>query len=247
MAGHPGGGHAVELVDPEGHRLDEPERVAHPHEVPGTVGREERAPWRPGRPAWPGGARPPRARRCRSRRTPVPPCAGRSPPAAPGRCHPGRSRTGPAPRDGRRGDRGDGGPARPRPRSGRRPPAARRRLGRERGAHVEHHLDVGPEEPLGLHGRLRGEPDPLPVVDRGEGHPVVVHAGPEGVYLVPAGVGQGVPGPSGEPVEATQAGHGRRPGPEHQVVGVGQDHLRPRRSRGPGCPAPSPLPGYPPA
>ena len=49
--------------------------------------------------------------------------------------------------------------------------------GRQGGTDVQDHLDVGTDQPLDLHRRFRGHPDRRSVVNRGEGHPVIVHRG----------------------------------------------------------------------
>ena len=238
MPGHPGGGHAVELVDPEGHRLEQPDRVPHPHQVPGPVDREV---------GHRGGQGLEHGRPGFAHREPTDPvaveaqrprCARRSPPASSGSVPPCTmpNRAWPSGRASRPVVVAPG-PGRPRRRPVDGHPQHLGR-GREGGADVEHHLDVGPDQPLGLDGRLRGEPEPVTVVDRGEGHAVVVHAGPERVDLVAAGVGQGVPVPAGETVEATEAGHRRQPRAGASGGRCWPAPPRPRGPRGRRCPAP---------
>ena len=97
--------------------------------------------------------------------------------------------------------------------------------GWQRGADIEHHLDVGTDETLDLHRFLGGQPGGCPVVHRSERHTVVVHLRPQRVDLEPPGVRQGVSGPSSKPVQSAQGCHYLSTGPQHQVVRVGQDNF----------------------
>jgi hypothetical protein len=159
VPGHPGGGHAVELVDPEGDRLDQAHGVAHPHQVPGPVGREMGHGGRQRLEHGRLGAPPRRARRSRSRRSRGPPSVR----ALSAR----RSRVGATLHDAEEGlglrtglelARGGAGPGRPRPPCARRPPAAppgRRAAWRRRRA------------PSGCRPRsVPGPPPPTPGVRR---------------------------------------------------------------------------------
>ena len=76
------------------------------------------------------------------------------------------------------------------------------------------------------HRALRGEPLQRSVVGGAEGHPVVVDLGAQREHLKAAGVGEEVAGPAGEAVQAAERLDHLDPGPQHQVVGVGQDDLR---------------------
>ena len=93
---------------------------------------------------------------------------------------------------------------------------------RQAGANVERHLDVGTDQALDAHRVLRGQPMLGPVVGRGERGSVLVDRGLEGEDLEPAGVGEQVAVPPGEPVEPASLGHQFGAGAQHQVVGVAQ-------------------------
>ncbi len=96
---------------------------------------------------------------------------------------------------------------------------------RQRRADVEHHLDVGPEQLLGRHRRLRGQPVLRAVVDAAERDAVVVDVRSQREHLEPAGVGQRQAVPAGEPADAAEAGDDLGAGAQHEVVRVGQHDL----------------------
>ena len=99
--------------------------------------------------------------------------------------------------------------------------------GRERRAHVEHHLDVGTEELLDGDAPLRREVVTAAVVGGAEGGAVVGDLRLEREDLEATRVGEDVTAPVGEAVETPEIGDEIGPGPQHQVVGVGQHHLDP--------------------
>ena len=216
-----------------------PDRVAHPHQVPGPVGGEVgdrggqrlehgRAglPHRQAADAVAVEVRGPRCARALSSRRPgsVPPWTMPNSAWPSGRAS---SRSVAAP--------GPGGPRAP---CARRPRRSTSGGGRQGGADVEHHLDVGPDQALGLDGRLRGQPDAAcrrrpRRRSRRRRRPRA-----ERVDLVAARVGQGVPGPPGEPVQATEGGHrvGARGGASGGTCWPGPPRRpapRGRRCRGP--------------
>ena len=137
---------------PSGDGLDERRRVADAHQVARAVGGQVRRWSRRAPAASRRASRRPTARRCRSRRSRARRCAGRSPPRSDSSVPPwtmpnsdwssrrwaARARAGPR-RGALDGELDDAGRA------------------RQRRAHVEHHLDVGAEQLLGGHRRLRRE------------------------------------------------------------------------------------------
>ena len=228
VAGQPGRQHAVEHVHSPGHRLDDPDRVAQAHHVVGPVGGQE------GNAGVQGGQHlgPLLPHRQPAHRVAVEAdlhgALGRFGPqllvdaalhdaelalAGSGVGVGEEGAAGPAGPGGRAvGRLGDDGP-----------------LGAGVRAHVKDHGDVGADQGLDLDGPLRGEHAGGAVVDGGEPGPVVVHLRAQREDLVAARVGEHVPGPVGEAVDAAEAGHGLGAGPQHQVIGVGQHHLDAQR------------------
>ena len=81
-----------------------------------------------------------------------------------------------------------------------------RRRGQRR-THVEHHLDVGAEQLLGVHRDLRCEPVRRAVVRAAEGDAVVVDLRLEREHLEAARVGEDGAVPAREPVEPADGAH----------------------------------------
>ena len=98
---------------------------------------------------------------------------------------------------------------------------------RETGADVERHLDVGAQALLEGDRQLGGQAVQGAVVGRTERDPVVVDPGAEREHLESPGVGQQVPVPAGEAMQSANRLDHLDARTQHQVVGVGQDDLRP--------------------
>ena len=223
---------------PEGDRLQHPDRVPHPHQVPGTVG---------GQVGHGGGHGLEHGRAGLAHRQSADAVAvefelGGPPGALLAQrrigARPARSRTGPGPRAWPRGAGGPSGPGPPTPPSGRRPPAGPRSAP----AGVAHtsrtiwmSAPIRPWASTADSGvsRIRST-----VVDRGEGHPVVVDRRAERVDLVAAGVGQGVTVPAGEPVQPARGRRRCRPRAGASGGTCWPARPRPPATRGRRCPAP---------
>ena len=95
----------------------------------------------------------------------------------------------------------------------------------QRRAHVEHHLDVGTQQLLGLDRALRCEPVGGAVVGAAERDAVVVHLRLEREDLESARVGQGQPAPICELPETTEVGDRLGARAQHQVIGVAEHDL----------------------
>ena len=101
--------------------------------------------------------------------------------------------------------------------------------GARRRAHVETHGDVRAEAALDFSSQLGCEPVDLTVVDRAEGHTVVVEpvdGVAKGEDLESAGVREDRPAPAHEAVEPSQRLDRLVARPEVQVVGVREDDRR---------------------
>ena len=92
---------------------------------------------------------------------------------------------------------------------------------------IEAHDEVGPQGLLLRHRPLRAEHVLRAVVDGAEGHPAVVDLCrvAQAEHLVAAAVGEDGPVPLHERVQAAKTPHRVAPGPQRQVVRVGQDDL----------------------
>ena len=95
---------------------------------------------------------------------------------------------------------------------------------------VEHHGDIGPEPGLDVRGALRGQPLPAAVEMRPKPDAVLVDvpAVAEAEHLVAPAVGQDRPVPADEAVQAAGPRHEPGAGTQMQVIGVGEDELRPQ-------------------
>ncbi len=211
--------HTVELVDAERHRLDERGRVAHPHQVARLVGRQL------------GEGRGERGQHLLARLADRQPtdavaveadlhgAAGtlRAQRLAHSPLHDAEQRLVGAHVGGTR-------PVRPgvRPLDGRTDDLGRTR---QRRAHVEHHLDVGPEPLLHVDRDLGREPVRRAVVDALERHPVVVDLRVEREHLEPARIGERQAVPPGEAAEAAEPFDEVGARSQHQVVGVAEHDL----------------------
>ena len=94
---------------------------------------------------------------------------------------------------------------------------------------IENHLYVGAEKGLCGDGVLGREIDEIAVVRGPERHAVVGHLGSEREHLIAAGVGQGQwarRSQTHERGDTAEPCHHICPGPKHEVVRVGQQHLR---------------------
>ena len=99
--------------------------------------------------------------------------------------------------------------------------------GRKRRAFVQHHLDIGAEQALHLDGALRRQLDGRAVDMRLENDAPLVDA-PElrqRHHLVAAGIGEDRLLPMHELVQAAELGDALGAGPQHQVIGVGEDDV----------------------
>ena len=106
--------------------------------------------------------------------------------------------------------------------------------GRQAAADVEGHLNVGPQAFLHPHGDFRGQALKRSVIGGAEGHAVVICPRCQRKDLKSAGIGEQVARPPGETVQAPQRFDHFHPGPQHQVIGVGQDDLRSEQVEIPG-------------
>ncbi len=116
--------------------------------------------------------------------------------------------------------------------------------GRQGRTDVEHHLDVGAQQPLDVGRRLGREVVAAAVVGGAEDGALVADLRLQREDLVSARVGQHVSGPGHEPVQVAQLGDEIGAGPQHQVVRVAEHdlgaevlHVR-RRQRAHRCPGP---------
>ncbi len=103
---------------------------------------------------------------------------------------------------------------------------------REGGAFVQHHGDVGIQLTLDLDRALRGQVVHGAVDVRAEGDARFRDLAQfrQRHYLEAAGIGQDRTGPIHEAMQAAQSLDHLRSRAQHQVIGVGEDHLRARRA-----------------
>ena len=99
--------------------------------------------------------------------------------------------------------------------------------GRKRRAFVEHHLDVGAEQALHLDGALGRQRHGGAVDMRLEGDALLVDAPELGQRhdLIAAGIGEDRLVPMHELVQAAELGDALGAGPQHQMIGVGEDDV----------------------
>ena len=97
---------------------------------------------------------------------------------------------------------------------------------RQTHADVEHHGNVGAQHLLGGDGLFRGQLHLGTVVGGPKHGALLGDLRIEGEDLVPAGVGEDRSWPAHEAMDSTHALDQLGTGPKHQVVGVGQHHLR---------------------
>ena len=97
----------------------------------------------------------------------------------------------------------------------------------KRRAFVEHHLDVGAKQALHLDGALRREQMRCAVDMRLEGHAVLLDTAElrQRHDLIAAGVGKDWPVPAHEAVQPAKLGDALGAGPQHEMIGVGEDDV----------------------
>ena len=97
----------------------------------------------------------------------------------------------------------------------------------KRRAFVEHHLDVGAKQALHLDGALGREQMRCAVDMRLEGHAVLLDAAElrQRHDLIAAGVGEDWPVPAHEAVQPAELGDALGAGPQHEMIGVGEDDV----------------------
>ncbi len=101
------------------------------------------------------------------------------------------------------------------------------RLGGQRHAFVELHLDVGIEQALDLDRALRRQLVDGAVEMRAKSDAALVEFSQlrQRHHLEAAGIGEDGPGPAGEFVQPAELGHALRARPQHQVIRVTQDDV----------------------